>query len=109
MTDHQTTLNILKRARILLTPPGAWTRRAFARGRDGELTTIGSETAVSWCSVGALEASAWGEDRWSAQNHLMSATNIYGESLLMWNDNPGRTQEEVLAAFDKAIATPLHD
>lgn len=29
---------------------------------------------------------------------------VYGGEIVEWNDTPGRTQADVLAAFDKAIA-----
>lgn len=115
MTEPQMTLDILKRARALLTPPGAWTQTAFARDRDGEPINADSEAAISWCSAGALEASKGGKTRWRAQNHLKSAIStsersfVSEWSVLTWNDNPDRTQKEVLAAFDKAIAMASHD
>jgi hypothetical protein len=34
----------------------------------------------------------------------MYVRRVVGVNVVEWNDAPGRTKEEVLAAFDKAIA-----
>ena len=59
------------------------------------------------CAFGAIIYSfpmgdpAW-HDAAKAANDAMTA--IVGGHVTAWNDAPGRTQEEVLAAFDQAVS-----
>lgn len=53
------------------------------------------------CSIGAINRASPPCGQWPA---LLSFGDVVGGSVFVWNDAPGRTLEEVLAAFDKAIA-----
>lgn len=94
-----TTVEILKKARGLVEK--GWTATVFARDADGLPIHETDRRAVCWCASGALHASGspWGSD---ARTVFIRAIGT-GE-IPDWNDSPGRTQSEVLAAFDKAIA-----
>ena len=55
-----------------------------------------------------LAQSAWKYET-EADVWTLLYTALGGKSLVTWNDTPGRTFEEVLAVYDKAIATALRE
>lgn len=73
-----------------------WCQGADALSAAGRISPL-SAKAVKWSASGAIE----GPDPFAARDVLMGIT---GCSLRAWNDTPGRTQAEVLALFDRAIA-----
>jgi hypothetical protein len=83
-----------------ISPPGAWTQGYYARNAAGNPVTSTAPEAVCWCAAGAIVAGplAW----WQAATRLLS--EVVGGSLADWNDEPGRTQDEVLAVYREAIA-----
>lgn len=92
MSDTDTTvLDVLKGARELVAK--GWTQGAFQRGG-------------CYCALGAIikaaepvsEARLVAEDE--AVRHLQDLVGNYVDE---WNDEDYRTQDEVVAAFDKAI------
>lgn len=96
-TDPSTAKEGLMAARALIAR--GWTQHAAARTANGETLSpeqCASETAVCWCTFGALRAVGSME----ADKALRT---IIGGPLTEWNDDPDRTQAQVLAAFDKAI------
>jgi hypothetical protein len=67
----------------------------------------GSDEMGGVCIIAALSAvTGWQSPEYeSARKYVRSAIpNIGTESLPEWNDAAGRTQGEVIAAFDRAIA-----
>lgn len=88
----------LKAARELVARPGGWTQEAFARDDEGQQTQSRSRDAVCWCAEGALKASRSGFAEFDFLQKLL------GLPIAVWNDEPGRTQADVVAAFDRAIA-----
>lgn len=60
-----------------------------------------------YCTVGAIHAFNNGEDCRSRADGpraaFASAIGSTPDRMAEWNDNPARTQAQVLAAFDKAI------
>ena len=98
-----TTLQVLKRARALIRK--GWTQGAMRRfNRKGE--------PVAWCSYGALCDSLpeLGVSSHEALARVAGAAYASIEramggknSMVAWNDHPGRTKAQVLRAFDKAI------
>ena len=85
-----------------------WTRLAWARDADGE-RCFPNEMAVAWSVKGAITneqgcAMAPGFDE--AMAVICDGAGIEPSLLQLnrWNDAPGRTQAEVLALFDRAIA-----
>lgn len=109
-----TTLEVLKAARATIEQ--GWAINAMARDAAGIEVDEDSETAVCWCANGALALATppgpcgrTGDEFYvpfkAAQDSLKRAIGIAERaSLAEWNDRPGRTQADVLAAFDKAIA-----
>ena len=79
-----------------------WTQHAAARRADGALSMTKSKDAVCWCAVGAINAVA------TCTGDVDLALKVIGvelgHGLILFNDTPGRTQAEVLAVFDRAIA-----
>ena len=90
----------LRAARALLTPPGAWTRGALARDREGNRVECDSVRAVCWCAGGAISRAT---DRRDNETEWRLLTKVVGFPVSFWNDAPGRTQADVLAALDAAI------
>jgi hypothetical protein len=79
-----------------------WTQGEFKRVVDG---------VECWCISGAIDKAASDYKpnglAFAALFHALRADDFYLSSstnLIEWNDTPGRTQEEVLALIDRAIA-----
>lgn len=107
-----TTVEFLKETRAKLAQ--GWTQREFAR-KDGEPTGASALDSDCWCVVGALGHVAllhgdyFMPAKFEARSALVEAIGSaeferWSYSLPHWNDAPERTQEDVLALFDKAIA-----
>ena len=110
-----TVSEILTKAADLLEKPGAWTQGDYARNYVGEgysdyiadrADEGGTFEPVCFCTIGALnhvrgkeaDAALWGELR----NPVVS---VVGEiNIADWNDTPGRTQAEVVAALRTAAS-----
>ena len=82
-----------------------WSQDVNARDRFGDEVSLVSEEASAWtlCAAFALA----GKDG-IPMNHLHRALReiayVTGmESIEDWNDDPARTQQQVLAALDDAI------
>ena len=108
--DWVQTLTILTDARKLLSRTGAWTQGAYARDAAGVGLRASEPTACSWCIQGAmfkvrnLTGNLATPEILRAQEALLRHTNESDTAgLWCWNDQPGRTQEEVLDLFDKAL------
>lgn len=83
----------LRNARALIEK--GWTQGLLARNKDGEGAFSDATEAVSFCAVGACVRSG------VSCGHLKK---LLGVDTTSWNDTPGRTKEEVLDLFDRAIA-----
>ena len=92
----------LKAARELIAK--GWTQSMSARDVSGEPVRPTSPRAVCFCTLGALNRAT--DDELARSDNCMRLLRIAIGCLFIheWNDAHGRTQEEVLAAFDKAIA-----
>ena len=99
-----TPADILRAAKARIATPERWTRGTMARDEDGNGVASVSDHACAWCSLGAMEAEAGASTR--ARVYAIRALNraIDNKPIDDWNDAPGRTHAEVLAAFDRAIA-----
>lgn len=109
-----TVVKNLQAARDLLAGEGAWLQGTFA-GIDGEgNAAVGwsDPKANCWCMLGAMgKVSANGVDtaltEKALEDTVTSSGHRYHSNLRIvsaFNDAKGRTQEEILAVFDKAIA-----
>ena len=100
-------IEVLKKARGKIAQ--GWTRRVLARNINNKSVPPRSSKAIEWCILGAIEAVTNSSDeQWKASQALLhtpggplSMINCF--TVAEWNDKAGRTQKEVLAAFDKTI------
>lgn len=97
-TDKQ----LLIEGRALISDPAKWTQHFFAKNTYGFCVDENSEDAVCFCSWGALShvQGHFVDDDASAFSILKQAM---GDTVANFNDT--HTHEEVLAAWDKAIAS----
>ena len=98
----RTPAELLTEARALIAK--GWCQGASARDVHGIPADFWGQKAVTFCMSGALcrmENFIFDAHR-TSRNILYSVIEV--NNLATWNDREGRTQEEVLAAFDKAIA-----
>ena len=104
VTAPQTVADVLDAAATRIEQPGAWTQDAYAKRADGSTTTTTADDAVCWCAVGAIGSVAGG----LGEPIVALATDFLCEaletSIADFNDAPGRTQSEVVAAL-RAAAT----
>ena len=103
-------LELLVKTRELLSRPHRWTRGAYARRQYGETCGPLHPDAYSFCSVGALRYVNGGDSggytpalRWLDAAGSDNVVNTLTTSLSVWNDALGRTHDEVVARFDRAI------
>jgi hypothetical protein len=104
-----TVSEILTKAADLLEKPGAWTKFEFARDAAGRAVYQTSSLATCWCARGAIAAVNEEEDdhtannrNWKAAAQLMGFHDVH--DIEDWNDAPGRTQAEVVAALRTAAS-----
>ena len=97
------------KARELIEEPGAWIQYVAARDAVGGLVTPRSDEAVSFCPIGALARVCENLNIGNCYHPTYIAAagllrTQMGNSIGIWNDHRERTHDEVLAAFDRAIA-----
>jgi hypothetical protein len=93
---------ILNAAADLLEKPGAWTQQDYAFDPDGVAVDARNERASCFCALGAIRhAGGYPDDVNPAASVL---GQFVGDLVCDWNDAPGRTQAEVVAAL-RAAAT----
>ena len=83
--------------------PKRWTQGQLAKNSAGELVDPSSTDAVSWCVLGAADkfCSSHAGLRHEVYDALVRATGaIFVAS--DWNDDDGRTVDDVIAACRKA-------
>lgn len=83
-----------------------WSQGVDARDADGLAVPLGNEDAHSWSVLGAFALAATDG---TPTNRIAPALRALADvtqtrSLVEWNDNPHRTRQQVLDAFDSAIA-----
>jgi hypothetical protein len=96
----------LRKARALI--ERGWTQGQYARGEQGSGIDFLKRKAVCFCAAGAIGAAnkQWPNSQLPGMKYLSLAVGGDGDEpdVLHWNDAPERSQAEVIAAFDKAIA-----
>ena len=89
----------------------SWTQRAEARAADGSPIDPWKPRAVSWSLLGALvtvyDRRVRADGHGAAVGALASACArlaevVDSDLLSAWNDAPGRTRDDVLAALEEA-------
>lgn len=100
---------VLTRAADILEPEGRWLQGSYGAWHDNGLPPIGTARYTCFCLVGALsEATRQLSDEILRQSMLHARAEPYvqqaiGEpNIVAWNDRPGRTQAEVVAALRAA-------
>lgn len=91
----------LREARKLI--ERGWCQDAYALDANGDEIRENDPSAVCWCASGALLVDLNHPDPIVHRARMMFRRAIKNDFIPGWNDRPGRTQAEVLAAFDKAI------
>lgn len=88
-------LKVLRGARKLLTPPGAWMQGRYA-----------NKEKTCFCVLGALGMVEKGKalDPSDLVIQALHKTRSFYGPVSAWNDRKNRTQADVLALLDKAIA-----
>ena len=99
-------------ARALLADPAKWIKRDYAKRADGEVVFGNDEGAVCFCGFGAIQHVLDTENEPDPLSVLLTdaAREMFpdrvGErSFAAFNDHPDTTHADVLAVFDKAIAS----
>jgi hypothetical protein len=91
-------VDIIKKARELISDPKRWTKGAGARDKHGDPVPITNPGAVCWCVSGALVHVAGFSDGYDAEKLLLPG----GGGITGFNDT--HEHAEVLELMDKAIA-----
>lgn len=98
---------VLEKAATLLETKG-WTQRNFAVDKDGEPVAVNSEKACAYCIVGAIRKaiaerlpSEYSKARDLYLDLFPKATesiwDVTGTHPILWQDQDGRTAEEVIS------------
>lgn len=105
MTTDTTALDVLRKARALIEKPENWTQGMSARDSTGERADPMADAAVRFCSYGAICHSTGGSFVHPASRGAVQALQDAADEAFfsLWNDS--HTHAEVIAAFDKAIAS----
>ena len=110
-----TTREILIRAREIIARPGAWLQGHLATNSFGDVrcpTADNRDTLTCFCALGAVDAACIdltgsGGGTCAADLTLSRALSALDAAFVgnvpAFNDAEGRTQEEVVALFDRAI------
>jgi hypothetical protein len=83
-----------------------WCQGDIAQDEDGDAVDALSSDARRWSTLGALLAS-WGGGAIDDLRSALAAVHASIEQapLEVWNDRPGRTHDDVVAAFERAITS----
>lgn len=97
----------LREARALI--ERGWCQKDYARGKSGRTVSPKGRAARCYCAMGAIGHAnhSWPCALLPGVRELVCAVTGFADAdevtILNWNDAPERTQDEVLAAFDRAI------
>jgi hypothetical protein len=108
MTDRsQSSLEVLRKARELLSDPVKWTRgeeRTFARNAAGKRVAPTDPSAACFCAFGALMRAFGGHRIWDGPALYLeqAVEEVACSGVIYWNDHIA-DHADILSAFDKAI------
>ena len=101
-----TTIEILIKARAVISDRGRWTQNAEARALYGDSCDCESDAAVCWCAVGATgKVGGYGPS--AAADRALEGTLAAagdGREVVTFNDDPTTAHSMVLDLFDRTIA-----
>lgn len=98
-----TKASLLTQARALLEK--GWCQGEYAKDADGYPVHADNLEASSWCINGALIGIRVSSPHVIFELEYLLSDKV-GIGIICWNDKRYRTQVEVLALMDKAIASP---
>jgi hypothetical protein len=115
---HQQVIDTLTRAAVLVGQPGTWTQAAYARDLAQRPVADAHQAAVRWCVAGAVRRCAGEVEpplpfvdvrvRERAIDALRATLQLTPkQSIAEWNDTPGRTQDDVVAALMQTVTRLL--
>lgn len=99
------TSQFLKKAKALISEPHHWIQRTYARDRRGMACSVTSRRAESFCMLGALNRVSFNHP-YTVSIFLKAERRlgrVIGDSIAVFNDDPGTAHSAVLSAFDRAI------
>ncbi|MDE8343243.1 MAG: hypothetical protein POG24_05425 [Acidocella sp.] len=101
----QSALEVLIKARALLSDERRWTRHVYAVGPGGRRTDHLDPKACAWCAAGAIYKIGGSFNGGGAAVILTEAVceQWPGESIAGFNDDPDTTHDHLLIMFDRAI------
>lgn len=100
-----TVVEVLTCARELIADPKHWTKDTLARNSAGLVVDVNSPDACQYCSMGAIIKCAPSTDMRGVDYTAMDAlSRVVVVPVPAFNDRDATTHDDVLAAFDKAIA-----
>lgn len=98
-----TRAEVLRAALAKLDRGKTWAKGQLAYDAYGESIGPTDVRACRWCAIGAVRAAAapmgWG--KWNDSLDLLG--QVVGAIISRWNDEDGRTWEQVQDAFERAI------
>lgn len=97
-----TTLEVLRKAREVIANPEHWTRGAYAKDVNGNEVNFAGKTACKFCAAGAIFRAHGGNYAIQALTAELPKTS---NTVITFNDWSRRKHSEVLALYDRAIAT----
>lgn len=103
------TSEALQKAKELISTPEKWAQGDIAFDSNGEPTSALSICAERWCSLGAIVRVDGGVNYTFGNSRRMLSDALSGNKIADWNDATGRTHEEVMDAFDRAIALAISE
>lgn len=98
-------IEILKAARALILDPQAWTQNVSARNQHGVPVDVSSPQATCFCALGAIFSLTNDFGHEDAVEALSHEVWKQGCGIFVAEFNDTHTHTEVIALFDKAIAS----
>ena len=110
-------IDVLRKVRATISE--GWCKGWDARDKAGKMVFYADKSACQWCLVGAIAKAIPGDDKRVLRTleevalHdncvsqlicTLDPVDQLGFSLTDWNDDPVRTQEDVLELVDKTIS-----
>lgn len=80
-----------------------WVQCSMSKDAQGLNVPSTHPDAVCWCALGAINRAATGtRDEESGESAVRLLQNQVKSSIMVWNDTPGRTAEQVAKAMEVA-------
>ena len=101
-----TTVEILEKARDLISDPERWAKGYYAHDKDGDYVPPRDGNACKWCAAGATIVVSPDDDNDDSRHALALLQKALPSGFLFatnYNDRPTTTHADILALFDRAI------